>query len=148
MTLTTFDSLEESQQSVQFSSEAQSCPTPCNTMDCRTPGFPVHHHSQGLLKLVSIESVVSSNHLFLCHPFSSHLQSFPASECFQMSQFFASGGQSIGSFSISISPSSEYSGLISFRLDWLDPLSVQGTLKSLPQHQVQNHQLVGTQLSL
>ena len=64
-------------------------------------------------------------------PFSSCLQSFPESGYFQMSQFFASGGQS---FSFSISPSNEYSGLISFRMDWLDLLAVQGTLKSLLQH--------------
>ena len=68
-------------------------------------------------------------------PFSSHHQSFPASGSFRMSQFFASGGQSSGaSFSFSISPSSEYSGLISFRMNWLDLLAVQGTLKSLLQH--------------
>ena len=64
-------------------------------------------------------------------PFSSHLQSFPASGFFPMSQFFASGGQNL---SFSISPCNEYSGLISFRMDWLDLLSVQGTLKSLLQH--------------
>ena len=78
-----------------------------------------------------------------CHPtisssavlFSSCLQSFPASVSFPVSQFFASGGQSIGvSASIFISPSNEYSGLISFRIDWLDLLAVQGTLKSLLQH--------------
>ena len=62
------------------------------------------------------------------------LQSFPASGSFQMSQLFASGGQNIGSFSFNISPSNEYSGLISFRMDWLDLLAVQGTLKSLFQH--------------
>ena len=66
-------------------------------------------------------------------PFSSCLQSFPASGSFQMSQFFASGGQSIG-FSFNISPYNEYSGLISFRMDWLDLLAVQGTRKSLLQH--------------
>ena len=66
-------------------------------------------------------------------PFSSCLQSFPASGSFQMSQFFASGGQSIGSFSFSISPFNEYLGLISHRMDWLD-LTVQWTLKSLLQH--------------
>ena len=64
-------------------------------------------------------------------PFSSCLQSFPASGPFPMSQFFTSGGQS-GSFSFSISPSSEYSGLISFRIDWLDLIEVQGTLESSP----------------
>ena len=67
-------------------------------------------------------------------PFSSLPHSFPASGSFPMSQFFTSGGQSIGSFSFSISPSSEYSGLISFKIDWLDLLAVQGTLKSLLQH--------------
>ena len=68
-------------------------------------------------------------------PFSSHLQSFPASGSFQMSQLFASGGQSIGVSSFSISPSNEHPGRISFRMDWLDLLTVQGTLKSL----LQNH---------
>ena len=67
-------------------------------------------------------------------PFSSCLQSFPASESFQMSQFFASGGQSIGVSASASVPSKEYSGLISFRMDWLDLLAVQGTLKSLLQH--------------
>ena len=65
--------------------------------------------------------------------FSSHFQSFPASGSFQMSQFFSLGGQIIG-FSFSISPSNEYSELISFRIDWLDLLVVQGILKSLLQH--------------
>ena len=77
-----------------------------------------------------------------CHPtlsssvvsFSSHLQSFPASGSFPMSQFFTSGGQKYWSFSFSISPSNEYSRLISFRIDRLDLLAVQGTLKSLLQH--------------
>ena len=66
-------------------------------------------------------------------PFS-HLQFFPASGSFPMSQFFTSGGQKYWSFSFSISPSNEYSGLISFRIAWLDLLAVQGTLKSLLQH--------------
>ena len=66
-------------------------------------------------------------------PFSSHLQSCPASGCFPMSQFFASGGRSIGNFSFSISPFNEYSGLISFRIKWLDLLAVQGILKRLLQ---------------
>ena len=90
-------------------------------------------NSWNLLKLVSLESVMPSNHLILC-PFSSLLQSFPASESFQMSQLFPSGGQSVKSFIFSISPSNGYSGLISFRIDWLDLLAVQGTLKSLLQH--------------
>ena len=75
--------------------------------------------SRSLLKLISIESVMPSNHLILCHPFSYHLQSFPAPGSLPVSQFFASGGQSIGVSSFSISPSNEYSGLISFRIDWI-----------------------------
>ena len=67
-------------------------------------------------------------------PFSSCPQSLPASGSFPISQFFAWGGQSIKSFSFSISPSNEHPGLISFRVDWLDLLAVQGTLKSLLQH--------------
>ena len=67
-------------------------------------------------------------------PFYSSLQSFPAPGSFQMSQFFTSGGQSIGVFSFNISPSNEHPGLMSFRMDWLDLLAVQGTLKSLLQH--------------
>jgi len=78
-----------------------------------------------------IELVMPSNHIILCLPFSSHPQSFPTSGSFQMSQFFASGSQNYWSFSIS--PSSEYSGLISFRMDWLDPLQSKG-LSSLFQH--------------
>ena len=80
---------------------------------------------------MSTESVMPSKHLILCHPFSSRLQSFPAPGSFPMSQFFTSGGQS---FSFNISPSNEHPGLISFRMDWLDLLAVQGTLKSLLQH--------------
>ena len=80
-----------------------------------------------------IELVMPSNHLILCHPLLLLPSMFPASGCFQMSPFFASGGQSIGA---SISPSvlPEHSGLISFRMDWLDVLVVEGTLKSLLQH--------------
>ena len=89
---------------------------------------------QSLLKLMFIESVMPSNHFILCLPFSSHLQSFPTSGSFQMSQFFASGSQKYWSFSFSISPSREYSRLISFRMDWWDPFAVQGTLQSLFQH--------------
>ena len=89
------------------------------------------NNSRSLLKLMFIESVIPSNHHILCHPFSSCHQSFPASGSFQMSQFFAS---KFWSFSFNISPSSEYSGLVFFRMDWLDLLAVQGTLKSLLKH--------------
>ena len=102
-----------------------------------TPRTAARHASLSITNsrslLMSIQSVMPSNHPILCHPFSSHLQSFPASGSFPMNQFFASGEQSI-SFRFSISPSNEYSGLISFRMDWLDLLAVQRTLKSLLQH--------------
>ena len=81
-------------------------------------------------------------------PFSSHLQSFLSSGSFPMNQLFTSGGQSIRASASSISPANEYSGLISFRMDWLDLLAVQGTLKSLLQHHSQNHQFFGAELSL
>ena len=89
-------------------------------------------NSRSLLILMSIESVMPSNHLISLVPFSSYLQSFPAPESFPVSQFFTSDGQSIGASSISLS--NEYSGLISFRIDWFDFLAVQETLKSFLQH--------------
>ena len=81
--------------SVQFSSDAQSCPTLWDPVDCSTPGFPVHYQLMNLLKLMSIESVMPSNRLILCRPLLLLLQSFPASGSLLMSQFFTSGGQSI-----------------------------------------------------
>ena len=90
-------------------------------------------NSRSLLKLMSIESVMSSNHLILCCSLLLLPSTFPASGSFPMSWFFASGCQ-YWNFSFSISPSNEYSGLISFRMDWLDLFAVQGTLKSLLQH--------------
>ena len=84
---------------------------------------------------MSIESGMPSNHSSSVVPFSSCSQSSPASGSFQISQPFTSGGQSIGvSFSFNISLSNEHPGLISFRMDWLDLLAVQGTLRSLLQH--------------
>ena len=95
--------------------------------------------SQNLLKLMSIELVMPSSHLIFFIPFSSCLQSFPASRSFPRSQFFASVKfftlwPEYWSFSFSISLSKEYSRLISFRMDWFDLLAVQGTLKSLLQN--------------
>ena len=103
-----------------------------------TPWIAVCQASQSitnfwsLLKFMSIELLmitISSSVV----PFSSHLQSFPASGSFLVSQFFASGGQIID-WSFSISPSNQYSELISFRIDWFDLFAVLGTLKSLLQH--------------
>ena len=114
--------------SQSVSSVAQSCPTLCNPMDCSTPGLPVRHQLPE--PTWWCHPTISSSII----PFSSHLQSFPASGSFQMSQLFPSGGQSIGTSALSISPSNEYSGPISFRIDWLKLLAVQGTLKSLFKH--------------
>ena len=117
----------------QFSSVAQSCPTlwphglQHATLPCPSPTPGAYSNSCQLHRWC--HSNISSSVI----PFSSHLQPFPASGPFQMSWFFASGGQ-YWSFSFSTSPSNEYSGLIFFRMDWLDLLAVQGTLKSLLQH--------------
>ena len=78
--------------SVQFSLVTQSCLTLCDPMNYSTPGFLSITNSQSLLKLKYIKLVIPSNHLIFCVPFSPHLQSFPASGSFQMSQFFASSG--------------------------------------------------------
>ena len=81
---------------LQFITVPPSRPALCNPMDCSMPGFPVHHQLPELAQLMSIESVMPSNHLILCIPFSSCLQSFPASGSFETSQLFASRRQSIG----------------------------------------------------
>ena len=131
-----------------YCSVAKSCLTLYDPMDCSTPGFPVLHYLPSLLKLMSIESV----QLDRCHPtisssvdpFSSCPQFFPVSGSFPVSRLFASGGQSYWSFSIS--PSNEYSGLISFRNDWFDLLAIQETLRSLLQ--LWKHQFLSAQPSL
>ena len=108
-------------------SVSQLCLTLCDPMDCSTPGLPVLHHLLELLKLMSIEFVMPSNHLVL-YCLLLHLPSiFLASGFFLMALH-------IRNFSFSLSPSSEYSGLISFRMDRLDLLAVQETLRSLLQH--------------
>ena len=117
-----------------FSSVAQSCLPLCDPMDCSTPGFPVHHQLPKLAqthvyRVGGCHPTISSSFV----PFSFCHQSFPASGSSQMSQFFTSGGQFYWSFSFRISPINAHSGLISFRMDWLDVLAVQGTLKSLLQ---------------
>ena len=117
----------------QFSSVAQSCPTLCNPMDCSTPGFPVITNSQSLLKLMSIKSVMPSNHLILCCPLLLLPSIFPSIRVFSNESVLCIRWPKYWSFSFSISPSNEYSGLISFRKDWFD-LAIQGTLKSLLQH--------------
>ena len=102
-------------------------------MDCSTPISLAIRNSQSLLKLRTTESVMSSNNLILCHRLLFHCQYFRALKSFLVSQFFKSVAK-FWSFSFSITPSNEYSGLISFRMDWLDLLAVQETLKSILQY--------------
>ena len=90
--------------------------------------------SRSLLKLMSIESVMPSNHLIICRPLLLLPSIFPSIRVFSSESILCIRWPKYWSFSFSISPSSEYSGLISFRMDWLDLLVVQGTLKSLLQH--------------
>ena len=118
----------------QFSSVAQLCLTLCDPMDCSKPCLPVHHHSWSLLKLVSIELVMPSNTLILCHPLLLLPSIFPSIRVFSNESVLHIRLPKYWSFSFSISPFNEYSGLISFRMDWLDLFAVQGTLKSLFQH--------------
>ena len=91
-------------------------------------------NSQHLLKLMSIESVMPSNHLILCHPLLLPPSVFPIIRIFSNESVLHTKWTKYWSFSFSINPSNEYSGLISFRMYWLDLLAVQGTLKSLLQH--------------
>ena len=119
---------------LQFSSVTHLCPSLCDPMNCSTPGFPVHHQ---LPELTQIHVHQVSDAIQPSHPLSS-----PSSPAFNLSQHQVFSSESVlcvrwpkyWSFSFSISLSNEYSGLISFRRDWLDLLAVQGTLKSLLQH--------------
>ena len=118
----------------KFSSVVQSCPTLCDPMNCSTPGIPVHYQ---LPEPAQIHAHGVGDAIQPSHPLSS-----PSPPAFNLSQhqvFFKESVLHIKwpkywSFSFSISPSNEYSGLISFRIDWFDLLAVQGTLKSLLQH--------------
>ena len=91
-------------------------------------------NSQSLLKLMSIKSVIPSNHLMLCHPLLLPPPIFPSIRVFSNESVLRIRRPKYWSFSFSISPCNEFSGLISFRIDWFDLLGVQGTLKSLLQH--------------
>ena len=114
-------------------SVAQSCLTLCDPMGCIMPGFPVLHHLPELAQthVHWVCNAIQPSHPLV--PFSSCLQSFPASGSFPMMTLQIRWPK-YWSFSFSMSPSNEYSGLIFFRIDWFDLLAVQGTLKSLLQH--------------
>ena len=119
------------QWNIQFSSVTQLCPTLCDTMNCSTPGLPV----RSLLKLISIESVMLSSHLILCRPLLLLPPIPPSIRVFSNESTLRMRWPMYWSFSFSISPSNEHPGLISFRMDWLDLLAVQGALKNpLQQH--------------
>ena len=119
---------------VQLSSVAQSCPTLCDPMDCSTPGFTVHQNSRSLLRLKSIELVMPSNHLILYLPLLLLPPVFASIRVFSSESVLHIRCPKYWSFSFTISPFNEYSGLNSLRMEWLDILAVQGTLKSLLQH--------------
>ena len=114
---------------VQFSSAAQSCLTLCNPMASMSITNP-----WSLLKLMSIELVMPSSHLILCHLLLLPSSNLPSMRVFSTELVLRIRWPKYWSFNFSISPPNEYSGLISFRMDWLDLTAVQGTLKSLLQH--------------
>ena len=120
---------------VQFSSVAQSCPTFCDPMNHSTPGLPVHHRLLEFTQTHVHWVVMPSNHLVLCRPLLLLPSLFPRVRVFSRESVLRiRWPPKYWHFSFSISSSNEYSGLISSTMDWLDLLAVQGTLKSLLQH--------------
>ena len=115
-------------------SVTKSCPTLCHPMDCSSPGLPFFTVSRSLFRSMSSESVMPSSHLILCCPFLLLPSIFPSIRVFSNESALRIRWPKYWSFSFSISASSEYSELISFRMDWLDLLAAQGTLRSLLQH--------------
>ena len=115
-------------------SVAKSCPTLWDPTACSTPVFPVLHYLWSLLGFKSIEPMIPSNHLILCHLLLLLPSTFPSIRLFISESAFCIRWSKYWSFCFSISPSNEYSGLISFKIDWFDLISVHGTLNSLLQH--------------
>ena len=130
-----------------FSSVAQSCLTLCDPWTAVLASLSITN-SQSLLKLMSIDLVITSNHLILCCPLLLPPSIFASFRVFSNESVLCIRWPKYWSFSFSISPSNKYSGLISFRMDWLNLLAVQGTLKSLHQHHSSKHQFFSAQLSL
>ena len=114
-------------------SVTQSCPTLCYPMNHSTPGLPVHPNSWSLPKLITIESVMPSNHVILCHPLLLLPSIFPSIRVSSNESALHIRWPKYWSFSFNTSPSNEQPGLI-FRMDWLDLLAVQGILKNLLQY--------------
>ena len=120
--------------SVQLSSVTQSCTTFHDPMNRSTSGLPVHHQLPELAQTQSTELVMPSNHLILCRPLLLLPSLFPSIRVFSNEVVLRIRWPKDWRFSFSIGPSNEYSGLICFRIDWLDLFAVQGTLRSLLQH--------------
>ena len=134
--------------SVQFGSVTQSCLTLCDPVDYNMPGLPVNHQ---LHKFTHTHVHWVGDAIQSSHPMSSPSPpplNFPSNGVFSNESVLHTRWTKYWSFSFSISPSNEYSRLISFRMDWLDILAVQGTLKSLLQHHSSTATIFGTQLSL
>ena len=123
-----------SRSTYQFSSVTQSCPTLCDPMTAACQASLSITNSWSLLKLMSIELVMPSNHLILCCPVLLPTSIIPSIRVFSNESVLQIRWPKYWGFSFSISPSNEYSELISFRMDWFDLFAVQGTLKSLLQH--------------
>ena len=132
---------------LQFSSVTQLCLTLSDPMDCSTLGFPITN-SQSLLKLMSIESVLPSNHLILCRPLLLLPLIFPSIRVFSSELVLGIMWPKYWSFNFSISPSNEYSELISFRIDCFDLLQSKGLSRIFFNTTVQKHQFLGALLSL
>ena len=120
--------------SVHFSSVGQSCPTLCNPMDCSTPGLPVHHQLPELVQthVHRVSDAIQPSHPLLSH--SPSILNLSQPQVFSNESALQIRWPKYWSFSFNIRPSNKHPGLISFRMDWLDLLAVQGTLKSLLQH--------------
>ena len=135
----------------QIRSVAQSCPTFCHAMNPRTPGLPVYlsiTNSRSSLRLTSIKSVMPSNHLILCRPLLLLPSIFPSIRVFSSESILHIRWPKYWSFSFSLSPPNEYSGLICFRIDSFDLFAVQGTLKSLLQHHSSKASILQCSVSL
>ena len=133
--------------SVQFTSVSQSCLTLCNPVDCNTPGFLVYQQLTELAQ-THVHRVSNANHLILCRSLLPLPLIFPSIRVFSNESVLHIRWPEYWSFSFSISPSNEYSGQISFRMDRLDLLAVQRTARVFSNTTVQKHQFSGAQLSL
>ena len=127
--------------SVQFSSVTQLCPTPCDPMNCSMPGLPVPSTPGVHPNTCPLSQWGHPNHLILCHPLLLLPSIFPSIRAFSNESALCMRWPKYWSFSFNISPSNEHPGLISFRMDWVHLLAIQGTLKSLLQHHTSNQRL-------